>query len=143
MKKNILTFLGMQLFLCLICFSTHAQFSMTSYVNSGSSTAFAYQIGSRLKPEIRLHNQVLGDNSDADLEALVLLDVKKSDRYDFYLGAGVKSGGENQLMVPIGIQFRPITNLQNIGVIIEMASLYDGDLFLTNSFGIRYTFSKD
>lgn len=140
MKKIIQSCLVIALFLAGYA-DTFGQFSLASYVSSNSKVGIGYSFSDRITAEVRLPDLELTENPIGDL--VVMYNFKQEQFYDLYIGLGYVEERREGVMVPVGMQFRPIPEFRNISVQMEFSPIYkEDDWFFDNSIAVRYTFGS-
>ena len=132
-------------FLFLVFFSKLgiSQISVSFYCSSNSKVGVAYNFSNRLWSELRLNNA--DEFSDISSELILNYNIVKKERHNIYTGiGGVVNLDYGGLLVPIGIQFYPITDFKNFSIHVELLpTLIVGDeIQLNSALGIRYLFAK-
>ncbi|WP_425636718.1 hypothetical protein ACPUEN_15025 [Algoriphagus yeomjeoni] len=137
MKKLVLiAFFG------LFSLSAFSQTTITFHQSNLPFLGVNYQFGERFIPEFRIGTDTYFENLSAELAANYIF--KKTDRFEFYGGAGLRVGSFDGIVVPVGLNIYPFEQ-KDFGFHIEGAPIVgfnDGSLF-RGSFGLRYRFSKN
>ncbi|WP_057937027.1 hypothetical protein [Algoriphagus resistens] len=120
-------------------------FSQTTITFHHSNLPFIgvnYQFGERFIPEFRLGTDTYLEDLSAELVANYIF--KKTDRFEFYGGAGLRVGSFDGIVVPVGLNIYPFEQ-KDFGFHIEGAPIlgFEDDSLFRGSFGIRYRFSKN
>ncbi|MEN2280736.1 hypothetical protein AAGF08_01260 [Algoriphagus sp. SE2] len=69
--------------------------------------------------------------------------MKKTDRFEFYGGGGLRVGSFEEIVDPIGLNSYPF-ELKDFGFHIEGAPIFGiNDDFFRGSYFLRYRFSKN
>ncbi|GAA0877415.1 hypothetical protein GCM10009119_03830 [Algoriphagus jejuensis] len=129
---------------CFAVFSI-AAYSQTTVAFHQSNLPFLgvnYQFGERFIPEFRIGTDSYFSDLSAELVANYIF--KKSDRFEFYGGAGPRVGNFSGVVVPVGLNIYPFDQ-KDFGFHIEGAPIigFEDDSIFRGSFGLRYRFSKD
>ena len=133
------------LFIALFCLISWTSFSQTTVTFHQSNLPFIgvnHQFGEKFIPEFRVGTDSYFETMSAELAANYIF--KKTDRFEFYGGAGLRVGVFDGVVVPVGLNIYPFDQ-KDFGFHIEgtpIIGFNDGALF-RGSFGIRYRFIKD
>lgn len=143
MKKCILIF-GFIISLLSVSNCGYGQLSLSYQYSSLNKIGLGYNFSPRIWTEIRIYsNTGLGDLTT---ELALLYNVSKKERHEIYLGIGGVANYFTGLIVPVGLQFRPIENFKRFSLQIEFEPIIDfdrEDIIFQSSAGIRYTFGKE
>lgn len=120
-------------------------FSQTTVTFHQSNLPFLgvnHQFGERFIPEFRVGTDSYLESLSAELAANYIF--KKTDRFEFYGGAGLRVGSFDGIVVPVGLNIYPFEQ-KDFGFHIEGAPIigFNDDSLFRGSFGIRYRFSKN
>lgn len=129
-------------FFGLISVSSYSQTTITFHQSNLPFLGVNYQFGEKFIPEFRVGTDTFFETMSAELVANYIF--TKTDRFDFYGGAGLRVGAFDGVVVPIGLNIYPFEQ-KDFGFHIEGAPIVafdDGSLF-RGSFGIRYRFNKN
>ncbi|MBN7814408.1 hypothetical protein [Algoriphagus pacificus] len=135
-KLLIIAFFG------LISVSSYSQTTITFHQSNLPFLGVNYQFGEKFIPEFRVGTDTFFETMSAELVANYIF--TKTDRFEFYGGAGLRVGAFDGVVVPIGLNIYPFEQ-KDFGFHIEGAptvAFDDGSLF-RGSFGIRYRFNKN
>ncbi|PZX57970.1 hypothetical protein [Algoriphagus chordae] len=137
MKKTLLI-------ACFGLFSLTA-FSQTTITFHQSNLPFIgvnYQFGERFIPEFRVGTDNYFEDLSVELVANYIF--KKTDRFEFYGGAGPRIGNFAGIAIPVGLNIYPFEQ-KDFGFQIEGAPIigFDDDSIFRGSFGLRYRFNKN
>lgn len=101
-----------------------------------------YQFGKRFIPEFRVGTDTFFEDLSAELAANYI--IKKTDRFEFYGGAGLRVGSFDGIVVPIGLNIYPFEQ-KDFGFHLEGAPIlgFNDNQVFRGSFGIRYRFIKN
>lgn len=113
------------------------QFTVNYNQSSLPFFGMSYEIKDKLRPEVRIGMNTFFD--DASIEGVLTYDVLNKDEYEFYAGAGVRTGNFTGLVIPLGFNFYPWTT-KNFGFQFELAPIIGDQDILRGSLGIRYRF---
>lgn len=142
MKKSILAIAFIISFLC-ICNSTIGQLSMSYQYSSLSKLGIGYNFSQRIWSELRIYSDTYLESFTPEL--VVLYNVSVKERHEIYIGVGGVINSLSGIVIPIGLQFRPLENFRRFSIQIEFEPVIDignEDLAFLSSAGIRYTFGK-
>ncbi|SFU07768.1 hypothetical protein SAMN04489724_3738 [Algoriphagus locisalis] len=134
----------------LILIALFGLFSMTSFSQTTISfhqsnlpfIGVNYQFGERFIPEFRVGTDTNLENLTAELAANYIF--KKTDRFEFYGGAGLRVGFIDGIVIPVGLNIYPFEQ-KDFGFHMEGAPIFGfgDDQVFRGSFGIRYRFAKN
>jgi hypothetical protein len=115
------------------------QFGINFHQSNLPFIGLNYEIKNKLRPELRIGT----DNyfEETSIEAVVMYDVANKDDYELYVGVGGKLNGFEGLVIPIGLNFYPLSTKQ-FGFHIELAPIIGEASVLRGSWGIRYQFNR-
>ncbi|WP_296699487.1 hypothetical protein [Algoriphagus sp.] len=101
-----------------------------------------YQFGQRFIPEFRVGTDTFFEDLSAELAANYIF--KKTDRFEFYGGAGLRVGSFDGIVVPVGLNIYPFDQ-KDFGFHIEGAPIlgFNDNQVFRGSVGIRYRFIKN
>lgn len=137
MKKIILlAFFG------LFSTASFAQWTVSFHQSNLPFLGVNKQLGEKWLPEFRVGTDTYFEDISAELAGNYIF--KKTDRFEFYGGAGLRVGNFEGIVVPVGLNIYPFEQ-KDFGFHLEGAPILtfnDGSLF-RGSFGIRYRFLKD
>ena len=144
MKKKIL-FFGFIISFLIISNSGFGQLSMSFQYSSDSKIGIGYNFSQRIWSELRIYSNTYLEGFTPEL--VVLYNVSVKDRHEIYIGAGGVINGFSGIVIPVGLQFRPLEDFKRFSIQIEFEPMLDfSDVDLTLAFlssaGIRYTFGK-
>ncbi|WP_339754385.1 hypothetical protein [Algoriphagus aquimarinus] len=137
MKKIVLlAFFG------LFSLTVFSQTTITFHQSNLPFIGVNYQFGERFIPEFRVGTDSYFENMSAELAANYIF--KKTDRFEFYGGAGLRVGSFDGVVVPIGLNIYPFEQ-KDFGFHIEGAPIigFNDDSIFRGSFGLRYRFVKN
>lgn len=132
------------LFLIMVSSAAHAQLTTSFYINeSNSKFAVGYEFNERLWADFR----VFSGTSINNLTPEVVLNYNFLRRENFftYAGGGIVVNNINGFVLPVGIGIKPLVNLKNLSINIELSPLYEtrfDDLFIMGFVGVRYVIDK-
>lgn len=143
MKKRILTFV---IFVVLLTFNNKVfgQLSISYQYSSLNKIGLGYNFTERIWTELHLYSNTNLDNFTPELVGLY--NISKKDNHDVYFGIGLVANFFTGIVVPVGLQFRPLENFKRLSLIIEFEPTIDidrEDLIFQSSAGLRYSFGKD
>jgi hypothetical protein len=118
----------------------YGQLSLSYQYSSLNKIGLGYNFSPKLWTELRVFSNTYLE--DITPELVLLYNVSQKERHEIYVGVGVVANVFYGLVVPIGLQFRPIENFQQFSIQIEFAPIIDDGIILQSSAGIRYTFSR-
>lgn len=135
--------------LTLASITVQAQLSASYYDgNPASKIGVGYDFNETIWSEIRMYTG--SDISNFTFEGVVNFNLKQTEDYKFYIGAGAVLNDLTGLVAPIGLQISPFKNFREFAFQIEAMPMYEfdaSDAFFFGSWGIRYRFplkkSKD
>ncbi|UZD21547.1 hypothetical protein PBT90_18710 [Algoriphagus halophytocola] len=137
----------MKKLLLIACFGLFSMtaFSQTTISFHQSNLPFMgvnYQFGEKFIPEFRLGADTGFENLTAELAANYIF--KKTDRFEFYGGAGLRVGFIDGIVIPVGLNIYPFEQ-KDFGFHMEAAPIigFVDDQVIRGSFGIRYRFQKN
>lgn len=142
MKRSILTIVFI-MSLLTICNTTYGQLSMSYQYSSLSKIGLGYNFSQRIWSELRIFSDTYLEGVTPELVFLYNISVK--ERHELYIGAGGVINTLSGIVLPIGLQFRPIENFKRFSIQIEFEPTIDignEDLAFLSSAGIRYTFGR-
>ena len=143
MKKRLLLF-GLIIGLLSLSNFGFGQLSMSYQYSSLNKIGLGFNFSQRIWTELRIYSNTNLDNFTPELA--LLFNVSKKERHEIYFGIGGVANYFNGLIVPMGLQFRPLENFKRFSLQIEftpMINLDREDIIFQSSAGIRYTFGKD
>lgn len=129
---------------CSALFSI-AAYSQTTVAFHQSNLPFLsvnHQFGERFIPEFRIGTDSYFSDLSAELVANYIF--KKTDRFEFYGGAGPRVGNFSGVVIPVGLNIYPFDQ-KDFGFHMEGAPIigFEDDSIFRGSFGVRYRFSKN
>lgn len=135
-KLLLLTIIG------LFSAGAFAQTTITFHQSNLPFIGVNYQFGERFIPEFRVGTDSYFENLSAELAANYIF--KKTDRFEFYGGAGLRVGSFDGIVVPVGLNIYPFEQ-KDFGFHIEGAPIigFEDDSIFRGSFGLRYRFTKN
>lgn len=133
------------IFIALFGLFSMTSFSQTTISFHQSNLPFIgvnYQFGEKFIPEFRVGTDTNLENLTAELAANYIF--KKTDRFEFYGGAGLRVGFIDGIVIPVGLNIYPFEQ-KDFGFHIEGAPIigFSDDKVFRGSFGIRYRFAKN
>jgi hypothetical protein len=126
--------------LTLLCASgvAYGQFSVGYHHSGFSFLEFSYELNEKFVPSARLGTN--REFEDLSLELDLLYQLKKTQEYEFYFGAGVGLYSEDgYFILPVGLRFFPFVE-KNFGFHFEAAPMIGDVSILRGTVGIRYRF---
>lgn len=117
-----------------------AQFGISYHQSSLPFVGISYEIKDRFRPEVRLGTDLYLE--DVTLEGVLVFDILNREDYELYGGGGVNVNGFSGLVIPLGVNFYPLTS-KKFGCHIELSPILGEDDILRGSWGIRYRFLKE
>jgi hypothetical protein len=120
------------------------QLSVSYQYSSMNEIGLGYSFSPKIWTELRIYSN--NNLKSLSPELVFLLNIKKKEQHDIYIGIGGIANVFEGLVLPIGLQFRPIENFKRFSIQIEFEPILDisrDDLIFKSSAGIRYTFGKD
>jgi len=141
--KRTFSILALLILLINVSNSGFGQASMSFQYSSLSKLGIAYNFSPRVWSELRIYSNTFIEDITAELAVLYNVSVK--DQHEFYIGIGAVANYFSGMIIPIGLQFRPIENFKRFSLQIEFEPTIDignENLALQSSAGIRYTFGK-
>jgi hypothetical protein len=127
------------LLLVLVPFFANAQLGISYHQSNLPFVGFNYDMKNKLRPEIRLGtDQYFYAMS---IEGVLTYDIAKKEDYELYAGLGVRVNGFTGVVIPLGLNFYPLTTKQ-FGFHIELSPIVGEESLLRGSWGIRYRFNK-
>ncbi len=142
MRKKIIITLAL---LIIFCSSSQAQTSVSFFHSVNfSKIGIGYELSNRFWLDAKLYGGF--EPKDITIEPTLFFNFLHKEEYDCYLGTGVSFAGIKNLVVPLGVRFRPIRNYTNFLIHFEAQptlSLEEKDEFIYASFGLRYIFPKN
>lgn len=126
----------------LFSVSAFSQTTITFHQSNLPFIGVNYQFGERFIPEFRVGTDAYLEDLSAELVANYIF--KKTDRFEFYGGAGLRVGSFEGIVVPVGLNIYPFEQ-KDFGFHVEGAPIlgFDDDSLFRGSFGLRYRFSKN
>lgn len=139
MKKIYVTGL-LTLMLSLFASEASSQVTASFYTNDANSKiALGYNFNDKLWTDLRIYS---GTNIDNITPELVLnYNFIRKDMYDTYVGGGVILNDINGIVVPLGLAIKPLENVKNLSINLELNPLYEidyEDVYIRAFIGIRY-----
>ncbi|MDO5616394.1 MAG: hypothetical protein Q4G16_09400 [Cruoricaptor ignavus] len=118
-----------------------AQLSTAFYGNANNvKFGIGYQFSDKIWAEARVYSDTKIDNIVPEFTANY--NFVRANNYDAYVGAGVLvSNSTNGFILPVGVAIKPLENLKNLSLNIEMNPIYEWDLsefYIRGFFGVRY-----
>ena len=117
---------------------------MSYHYSSLSKIGLGYNFSQRIWSELRIYSDTyLGGFTP---ELVVLYNISVKERHEIYVGVGGVINSISGIVLPIGLQFRPLENFRRFSVHIEFEPTIDignEDLAFLSYAGIRYTFGKN
>lgn len=120
------------------------QLSVSYQYSSLNKIGFGYNFSPKIWTELRIYSNTNLRNFTPEL--VFLLNIKKKEQHEIYIGIGGVANIFEGLVFPIGLQFKPIENFKRLSLQIEFEPILDisgDDIIFQSSAGIRYTFGKD
>ena len=129
-------------FFCLFSMSSFAQTTISFHQSNLPFLGVNYQFGENFIPEFRVGTDTGLENLTAELAANYIF--KKTDRFEFYGGAGLRVGFIDGIVIPVGLNIYPFER-KDFGFHMEGAPIigFGDDQVFRGSFGIRYRFLKN
>lgn len=129
-------------FFGLISISSFSQTTITFHQSNLPFLGVNHQFGEKLIPEFRIGTDNYLENISAELVGNYIF--KKTDRFEFYGGAGLRVGAFDGIVVPVGLNIYPFEQ-KDFGFHIEGAPIiaFEESSIFRGSFGIRYRFNKN
>lgn len=126
----------------LFSVSAFAQTTITFHQSNLPFIGVNYQFGERFIPEFRVGTDSYFESLSGELAANYIF--KKTDRFEFYGGAGVRVGNFDGIVIPVGLNIYPFEQ-KDFGFHMEGAPIigFNDDSIFRGSFGLRYRFSKN
>jgi hypothetical protein len=143
MKKRIVIFVFI---IGMLSLSNHVfgQLSASYQYSSLNKIGLGYNFSNKVWTELRIYSNTF--LNDFTPEIALFYNVSMKARHEIYVGIGGTINYFNGVVVPIGLQFRPIDNFKRFSIQIEFEPIIDfdrQDIIFQSSAGIRYTFGKD
>jgi hypothetical protein len=126
----------------LLSMSAYSQTTVSFHQSNLPFIGVNYQFGERFIPEFRVGTDQFFEDISLELAGNYIL--KNEESYEFYAGLGLRVGGFEGLVVPVGLNIYPFEQ-KDFGFHIEGTPIFgfnDGALF-RGTFGIRYRFAKN
>ena len=120
------------------------QLSVSYQYSSLNKIGLGYSFSPKIWTELRIYSNT--NLRSFTPELVFLLNIKKKEQHEIYIGIGGVADVFEGLVFPIGLQFRPIENFKRLSLQIEFEPILDisgDDIIFQSSAGIRYTFGKD
>lgn len=120
------------------------QLSVSYQYSSLNKIGLGYSFSPKIWTELRIYSNTNLNSFTPEL--VFLLNIKKKEQHEIYIGIGGVANVFDGLVFPIGLQFRPIENFKRLSLQIEFEPILDisgEDIIFQSSAGIRYTFGKD
>jgi hypothetical protein len=137
----------MKKILFIVCFGLFSlsAYSQTTVAFHQSNLPFIgvnHQFGEKFIPELRVGTDQYFEDLSAELAANYIF--KKTDRFEFYGGAGLRVGSFDGIVIPVGLNIYPFEQ-KDFGFHMEGAPIigFEDDSIFRGSFGLRYRFSKN
>lgn len=117
-----------------------SQVSVAYYQSSSPKLGVAHNFSDRLWAEVRMYGNVFTNNFTP--EAAVCYNVIQTENHSIYAGVGGNVNGYTGLILPLGLQVRPLQDFRNLALQIEVQPMYDFNSYyiLQSSVGFRYHF---
>ncbi|TVQ76847.1 MAG: hypothetical protein EA358_08370 [Flavobacteriales bacterium] len=132
------------LFLVMVSSSAYAQLTTSFYINeSNSKYAIGYEFNEKLWADFRLFSGTSINNLTP--EVVLNYNFLRRENYYTYAGGGIVVNNINGFVFPIGIGIKPLVNLKNLSLNIELSPLYEtrfDDIFIMGFVGVRYVIDK-
>src|SRR5665647_533128 len=124
MKKRIVIFVFI---IGMLSLSNHAfgQLSASYQYSSLNKIGLGYNFSKKVWTELRIYSNTL--MNDFTPEIALFYNVSMKDRHEIYVGIGGTYNYFNGVVVPIGLQFRPIENFRRFSIQIEFEPIIDFD----------------
>jgi len=122
MKRTILI-LAFLILLINVPNSGFGQASMSFQYSSLSKIGVAYNFSPKVWTELRIYSNTFVEDITAELA--VLFNVSVKDQHEFYIGIGAVANYFSGIIIPIGLQFRPIENFKRFSLQIEFEPTID------------------
>ncbi|MEO2128646.1 MAG: hypothetical protein ABGW91_10810 [Christiangramia sp.] len=140
-SKPVRHFSLLGFFLC-ICQLGNAQLSTSFYTNNHlSKVGVGYEFNEKLWSEVRFYS---GTNIHGITPEVVLnYNFRRKEYYDAYIGGGLVVNYFDGIVIQAGVLIKPIQELPNLSLIIELQPLYEGgynQMFLNGFGGLRFRF---
>lgn len=120
------------------------QLSVSYQYSSLNKIGCGYNFSPKIWTELRIYSNTNLNSFTPEL--VFLLNIKKKEQHEIYIGIGGVANVFEGLVFPMGLQFRPIENFKRLSLQIEFEPILDisgDDIIFQSSAGIRYTFGKD
>ena len=148
MKKNHIITVFTLIALC-ISFNANAQesgrsffqkMSISYHQSNLSKIGVAYHISDKFWTEARIYTYPGFDDFNGEL--IVCYNLLTQPRHNFYIGVGAASNYYEGVVLPLGFQFQPIKEFNQLLLHIEGMPTYDFSetVGFQSSFGFRYLF---
>lgn len=127
---------------CILSISAFSQTTISFHQSNLPFLGVNHQFGEKWIPEFRVGTDTYFESLSAELVANYIF--KKTERFDFYGGAGLRVGTFDGIAIPVGLNIYPFEQ-KDFGFHIEGAPIigFSDEQIFRGSFGIRYRFLKD
>lgn len=122
----------------------NGQLNMSYQYSSLSKIGLGYNFSQRIWSELRIFSDTYLEGFTPEL--VVLYNISIKERHEIYIGAGGVINAISGIVLPVGLQFRPLENFRRFSIQIEFEPTIDignEDLGFLSSAGIRYTFGRN
>ena len=138
--KVTIKFLMLLGFLLAISAKGNTQLSVAYYSSSLAKIGLGYDFSDKVRAEFRVYSNTFRE--DITPEIVLCYNIIRRDYHNIYLGLGYAFNVIDGLVIPVGVQFSPISNFKRFSLHIELQPTYEyfEGLILQASWGLRYNF---